>query len=79
MKYRSLILFIFFQYQEHNSHIGYFLKIAVKYSEQLHDLYNFCQNSENQKCERLVCSLYEEKKMSLDEKEYVVHITTLKQ
>ena len=59
-----------------NDKKGYILKVDVRYPKKLHDLHSdlpfLPERMEINKCKKLVCNLY-------DEKKYVVHINSLKQ
>ena len=59
-----------------NSRKGYILEVDVKYPKELHDLYSnlpfLPKKMKIDKCNKLVCDLYNKKK-------YVVHIKSLKQ
>ena len=59
-----------------NDKKGYILEVAVKYPKELHDLHHdlpfLPERIEINRCKKLVCNLY-------DNKKYVVHIKTLKQ
>ena len=55
---------------------GYILELDVEYPKRLHDLHSdlplLPERMETDKCNKLVCTLY-------DKKDYVVHIRSLKQ
>ena len=59
-----------------NDKKGYILEVDVKYPKELHDLHSdlpfLPERMEINKCKKLVCNLY-------DQKKYVVHINSLKQ
>ena len=59
-----------------NDKKGYILEVDVKYTKKLHDLHSdlpfLHERMEINKCNKLVCNLY-------DKKKYVVHINSLKQ
>ena len=59
-----------------NDKKGYIFEVDVKYPKELHDLHSnlpfLSERMEKNKCKKLVCNLY-------DEKKYVVHINSLKQ
>ena len=59
-----------------NDKKGYILKVGVKYPKELHDFHSYLpflpERMEINKCKKLVCNLY-------DQKKYVVHIKSLKQ
>ena len=62
-------------YNENNNK-GYILEVDVRYQERLHELHSdlpfLPERMEINKCNKLVCNLY-------DKKKYVVHINSLKQ
>ena len=59
-----------------NDKKGYILEVDIKYPKKLHNLHSdlplLPERMEINKCKKFVCNLY-------DKKEYVVHITSLKQ
>ena len=66
----------FIKYYNENDKKGYIPKVDVKYPKKLHDLHSdlpfLPERMEINKCKKLVCNLY-------DQKKYVVHIKSLKQ
>ena len=66
----------FIKNYDENSNIGYFLKVDIEYSKELHDLHGdvpfLPKRMKINKCSKLVCNLH-------DKKNYVVPIRALKQ
>ena len=66
----------FIKNYDENNDKGYILEVDVKYPKRLHELHSdlpfLSERMEINKCNKLVCNLY-------DKKEYVVHINFLKQ
>ena len=63
-------------YDENNDNKGYIFEVDIKYPKRLHKLHSdlpfLSERMEINKCKKLVCNLFNEKK-------YVTHINSLKQ
>ena len=66
----------FIKNYDENSNVGFFLEVDAEYLKKLHDLHSdlpfLSERMEVNKCNKLVCNLY-------DKKNYVVHLRALKQ
>ena len=61
---------------DQDSDKGYIFEVDVEYPKNLHDLHSdlpfLPERAKTNKCNKLVCNLY-------DEKKYVIHVRSLKQ